>query len=133
MKINEIHHIGVNTRDLKKSIQFYTEVLKLDYINEADLGSDYAAYIKCGSDSVLELFRMDGYLTKQRSKDTDAGVRHIAFDVDHIEDWDEHLKQLKIPYRVELTEIEAIRKRVLLVEAPDNVIIELCQDYENTF
>lgn len=131
MKINEIHHIGINTRDLKKSIRFYTEVLKLHCINEADLGEDYAVYIECGPDSFLELFCMDGRLTEQELNDTAVGVRHIAFDVDQIEAWDDHLKRSKIPYRVKLTKIEAIHKRVLLVEAPDNIIIELCQNYEN--
>lgn len=129
MRINEIQHIAVNTRDLKKSIHFYTEILKLDYVNEADLGNDYAAYIKCGPGSVLELFHMEGNLTERKLDDTAVGVRHIAFDVDDIEAWDNYLKRSGVPYRVELTELEVIRKRVLLVEAPDNVIVELCQNY----
>lgn len=131
MKINGIHHIGVNTRDLKESVCFYTEVLKLDFVSETSLGDDYAAYIKCGPDSVLELFCMEGRLAEQKQNDNAVGVRHIAFDVDHIEEWDGYLRQRKIPYRTELTQIEAIRKKVLLVEAPDNVIVELCQNCES--
>ncbi len=129
MKINEIHHVAVNTRDFDKSIQFYTDVLKLELLEEADLGGDYAAYIKCGKNSVLELFKMDQRLKEDSSDDTKVGIRHIAFDVDHVGEWNHYLKQLEIPYRTELMEIEAIRKKVLLIDAPDNVIVELSEGY----
>lgn len=129
MKINNIHHIAINTRDLKKSIQFYTEILKFRFVEEADLGNDYVAYIEYAPNSVLELFKMDGKLTESALDDTVVGLKHIAFHVDELEKWDDYLKKSNIPYWLELTRIEPIQKKVLLIEAPDHVIIELCEDY----
>lgn len=129
MKINEMHHVAVNTRDFYKSIQFYTEILKLELLEETNLGDDYAAYIKCGKNSVLELFKLDQKLREDTLDDTKEGIRHIAFDVDHVDEWDRYLKKMAVPYRAELMKIEAIRKKVLLIEAPDNVVIELSEEY----
>lgn len=129
MKINGIHHIGINTSDFQKSVDFYTKVLKLDFLEEADLGGDYAAYVRCGDHSVIELFRMDQTCSDHTHEEACVGIRHIAFDVDDVKEWNRYLKELKVPYEAELMNIEAIRKKVLLIQGPDHVIIELSEGY----
>lgn len=126
MKINGLHHIAVNTVDFEKSIRFYTDILKMEFVHEADLGTDYAAYIRYGRDQYMELFRKKQTVERQ-TKDDAEGLRHIAFDVDDVDVWNEYLKEKKVPFNLEVTNVDAIKKRVLLIEAPDHVIIELCQ------
>lgn len=129
MEILGVHHIAINARDFQKSIQFYKEILKLQFVNEVNLGEDYVAYIKCSENLFLELFQMEGRLKEQELDDNKVGLKHIAFSVDHIDQWNTYLKEQKIKFVLEVTEVGAIRQRVLLVEAPDNVIVELCEAY----
>ena len=128
MNINGVHHIAIDTTDFRKSISFYTDTLKMQFVDEVDLGGDYVAYIKSSDGVLLELFRHkpDTFPIVQSSNE--IGVKHLAFSVDNIESWNEYLKNLNIKFTLELLYIQQINKRVLLIEGPDHVIIELCQE-----
>ena len=129
MKINHTHHIAINTRDFKASIKFYQDILKMQFINEVDLGENHVAYLQYAEDSFIELFQMEGRLTESEIDDNRVGLKHIAFDVDDLMEWDTYLKEVNAKFTLGVTELEPIRKRVLLIEAPDNVIVELCENY----
>jgi Lactoylglutathione lyase and related lyases len=129
MKINHTHHIAINTRDFEASIKFYKEILKMQFIDKVDLGEDYVAYLKYAEDSFIELFKMDGKLIEGELEGNLVGLKHIAFDVDNLMEWNAYLKDAGIKFILDVTEVGPIRKRVLLIEAPDNVIVELCENY----
>ena len=121
MKTGTVDHIGINTIDLEKSKKFYEEVMHFPYAGEAQLGDDFVTYM-------IELFLTDGSLLAHGVSEEYVGVKHIAFSVDSVDEWHEHLVKNGCRITLEPTDLEPIRKRVLLFEAPDHVIIELSQN-----
>lgn len=121
-----VNHIGINTVDLKKSEKFYTDVMGFSLIGEYDLGEDYVAIIKVNDTTVLELFRTDGSLPANDPPDGFLGLKHLAFDVDDVDEWRDMLRGKGIEITYGPANIEKISKRVMLFRAPDNVILELC-------
>lgn len=127
MKIQSVHHIGINTTDFAGSIAFYRDVLGLEFLEEADLGDDYVAYLKVDETSVIELFRTDGMEAKIPG-DGYAGLKHLAFSVEDVDEWAECLSGQNVRITFGPADLPAIRKRVVLFEAPDHVIIELAAE-----
>lgn len=125
MVIRGIQHIGIDTENIEESIRFYTKVLGLEMLERADLGEDQAVYIKINEDSVLELF-VSGF-KKGRLENT-AGIRHMAFMVDELEAWHQRLKAEGVEIILEPVEIKEIHKKVMLFQAPDDVVIEFTID-----
>lgn len=95
---------------------------------EADLGGDYAAYMKVNEDTSMELFLTDPALQKQEMEENGIGTRHIAFDVDDVDVWHRRLCEHGVKITLEPCNLDIIGKRVMLFQAPDNVIIELCMN-----
>ena len=128
MKTGTVDHIGINTIDLEKSKKFYEEVMNFPYAGEAQLGDDFVTYMKVDENCAIELFLTDGSLLTHEVSEEYVGVKHIAFSVDSVDEWHEHLVKKGCRITLEPTDLEPIRKRVLLFEAPDHVIIELSQN-----
>ncbi len=121
MVIKGIQHIGIDTENIEESIRFYTEILGLEMLERADLGADQAVYIKINEDSVLELFVSD---FQKGHRENTAGIRHMAFMVDELETWHQRLNEKGVKIILEPVEIKAIHKKVMLFQAPDDVVIE---------
>lgn len=128
MKTGAVNHIGINTVDLQSSIDFYRGVMKFALVGEYDLGGDYVALMQVNAATVLELFRTDGSMKSYAPGDGNIGLKHLAFDVDDVDAWGTYLKEQGCVITYGPADISAIRKRVLLFQAPDNVILELCAD-----
>lgn len=131
MKTGPVDHIGINTIDLEKSKKFYEEVMHFPYAGEAQLGDDFVTYMQIDEHSAIELFRTDGNLLQCEESGAYAGMKHLAFAVDSVDAWYEHLTKYGCRITLEPTDLEPIHKRVLLFEAPDRVIIELSQSINN--
>lgn len=127
MKIHSVNHIGINTIDLKASEQFYQDMMGLEFLGEVDLGGDYVAYFKVDDVTQIELFLTEGFPEKTPG-DGYIGQRHLAFDVDDVEEWAADLKEKSVRITYGPADLPAIKKRVMLFEAPDHVIIELMMD-----
>ncbi len=127
MNVRSVNHIGINTVDLKASEQFYADVLGLPFLGEVDLGGDYVAYFKVDDVTQIELFRTKDFPNKEPG-DGYIGLRHLAFDVDDVEKWAVDLKEKGVRITFGPADLPEIRKRVMLFEAPDHVIIELMMD-----
>ncbi|MEI3339364.1 MAG: VOC family protein [Eubacterium sp.] len=128
MTIGAVNHIGINTIDFQASIDFYQNVMGLPFLGEYDLGGDYVAYFRVNETTTLELFRTDGNMEIHEPGDCRIGLKHLAFDVDDVDAWCAYLKEKNYVITYGSADIPPISKRVLLFQAPDNVIIELCCD-----
>ena len=102
--------------------------IRLYSAGSAQLGDDFVTYMKVDENCAIELFLTDGSLLTHEVSEEYAGVKHIAFSVDSVDEWHEHLVKHGCRITLEPTDLEPIRKRVLLFEAPDYVIIELSQN-----
>ncbi|MEX1307925.1 MAG: VOC family protein [Eubacteriales bacterium] len=128
MKINNIHHIAINTIDIDDSIRFYQDMLGLELTQRADMGFCELVYMKICDNEYLELFNLKQNCKTEPVDENNNGLRHIAFDVENIEQWYESLKSKNAKFIDELGTIEQIKKKYLLIEDPNKVVIELSED-----
>jgi catechol 2,3-dioxygenase-like lactoylglutathione lyase family enzyme len=128
MKITTIDHITINCIDIKKSCDFYENVIGLSLVNTIDLG-EHVLHLYQLPGAKLELIEYKDEQKLVQTGNTDVGVyRHIAFRVD---DLNEALTRCeKAGYGINLppTVIEKIGKNpIMLIVDPNGVEIELIQ------
>lgn len=128
MKINQVHHIAINTVDIDDSIRFYQEMLGFRLTHRADMGFCELVYMKICENEYIELFNLKGGCETDQVGENNRGLRHIAFDVEDIEEWNEVLKSKNAKIIDGPGQIEKINKKYLLFEDPNGVIIELSED-----
>lgn len=125
----KIDHIAINTRDIEKSVRYYSEVFGFKEVNRVDMGECILVYMEICPGSYLELFDLKGNSIEGSVPENMQGLRHIAFHVEDIKAWEKNFKENNAEFVMELTRMEPIRKDGILISDPDGVIIELCADY----
>jgi glyoxylase I family protein len=87
LKINRVHHIAIICSDYERSKHFYTQILGFKILQEnyrAERKS-YKLDLEVGNQYQIELFSFPDP-TKRPSRPEAAGLRHLAFEVDNIDD-----------------------------------------------
>ncbi|MCG3863512.1 MULTISPECIES: VOC family protein [unclassified Photobacterium] len=124
---NGIHHVAIICSDYKRSKYFYSEILKLEIINETYRAQrlSYKLDLRLPDNSQVELFSFPE--APQRPSYPEAqGLRHLAFSVDDVESVAAYLVEHHI-------EVEAIRvdeltgKKFTFFSDPDGLPLELYQ------
>ncbi len=133
MNINHVAHIAINTVDINESVAFYRDVLGFTPCQTADMGEVTLVYLKVNDSAYIELFDLCGNASTRAVAEENAGLRHIAFDVDDLAAWNDMLKAKNVPFLMDVTEMPQIGKRALLISDPCGVVVELCEDiYTNS-
>ena len=125
MKLNRIHHIAVICSDYEVSKRFYTDVLGLNVESEhyREVRKSYKADCLLNGTYVIELFSFPNPPVRPSFPEA-AGLRHLAFEVDNI---DEAIDELDVkgiahePVRID----EYTGKRFVFFSDPDGLPIEL--------
>lgn len=124
MRLNKIHHIAIIASNYEVSKKFYTEILGLQVIREVyrKERDSYKLDLKLG-DSKIELFSFPNAPVRPSYPEA-RGLRHLAFEVDNI---DEAIAELNLhgiecePIRID----EFTGKRFTFFEDPDKLPLEL--------
>lgn len=124
MRLNKIHHIAIIASNYEVSKKFYTEILGLEVIREVyrKERDSYNLDLKLG-DSEIELFSFPNAPVRPSYPEA-RGLRHLAFEVDNI---DEAIAELNLhgiecePIRID----EFTGKRFTFFEDPDKLPLEL--------
>ena len=124
MRLNKIHHIAIIASNYEVSKKFYTEILGLEVIREVyrKERDSYKLDLKLG-DSEIELFSFPNAPVRPSYPEA-RGLRHLAFEVDNI---DEGIAELNLhgiecePIRID----EFTGKRFTFFEDPDKLPLEL--------
>jgi glyoxylase I family protein len=127
LRLNKVHHIAIICSDYIASKKFYTEVMGLSIGAEhyrQDRGS-WKLDLQLNAHYILELFSFPDAPPRLSSPEA-AGLRHLAFEVDDV---DESVAQLaKINIAVEPVRTDPYKgKRFTFFRDPDNLPIELYQ------
>ncbi len=128
LKLNKIHHIAIICSHYDVSKKFYTEVLNCEIVKETYRAErqSYKLDLKVNEVYQIELFSFPDPL-KRLSRPEACGLRHLAFEVNDIEEAIRALNEKGVatePIRMdELTE-----KRFTFFTDPDGLPLEL---YEN--
>jgi len=127
LKINQIHHIAIICTDYELSKHFYTQILGFKIIAEnyrAERKS-YKLDLEVGGQYQVELFSFPNPAARP-SRPEAAGLRHLAFEVDHMDEALAHLKQYDViaePVRID----EFTGKKYTFFPDPDGLPIEFCE------
>ena len=122
---NRIHHIAIICSDYAKSKHFYVEVLGFEIIRESyrENRGSFKLDLKVGNSGQLELFSFPN--TPARVSLPEAcGLRHLAFEVNNIQDIVHKLRSSGIhpePIRID----ETTNKPFTFFRDPDDLPIEI--------
>jgi len=124
LQLNKIHHIAIICSDYEKSKHFYTRILGLEILQEVyrEERQSYKLDLALNGNYVVELFSFTNP-HKRVSRPEAAGLRHLAFEVDNIDETRDYIRSNNI-------EVETIRvdeyshKRFFFISDPDDLPIE---------
>jgi glyoxylase I family protein len=129
--LTKVHHIAIICSDYQRSKTFYTEVLQLEIIREVyreERGS-YKLDLGLNGEYIIELFSFPDP-PKRPSRPEATGLRHLAFQVNDLEEMIAHLKQHNIlsePIRTD----EYTNKRFTFIADPDDLPIEFYEEKQH--
>lgn len=127
LQLNKVHHIAIICSDYEKSKHFYTQILGLKIIREV-FRTDRQSHkldLAINENYVIELFSFPNP-PKRVSRPEASGLRHLAFEVDDIEQTRNYL----LSHSIESETIridEYTEKNFFFIADPDNLPIEFYQ------
>ena len=124
MNLKKIHHVAIIASDYKKSKDFYVNLLGLKIIREVyrEERDSYKLDLEIG-DSQIELFSFKNP-PKRPSYPEACWLRHLAFEVENIEEQVRELKEKGI--KVEEIRIDEFTgRKFTFFSDPDDLPIEL--------
>ncbi len=125
--INKVHHIAIICSDYEVSKKFYTEILGLTIICETYRKErlSYKLDLALKGDYIIELFSFPNPPNRPTRPEA-AGLRHLAFEVDNLDEVIVYLEKQNI--KVEPERIDEINgKRFTFIADPDGLPIEFCE------
>jgi len=127
LKLNKIHHIAIIASDYNKSKHFYTEILGLKVVREVyrETRASYKLDLEVGGQYQIELFSFPSPPARP-SRPEAAGLRHLAFEVDNIDEAIAAIKNFGVmvePIRID----EFTGKRFTFFADPDDLPIEFVE------
>ena len=125
MKLNKIHHIALIVSDYETSKHFYTEILGLQILNETfrTERNSYKLDLALDGAYIIELFSFPDY-ARRPSYPEALGLRHLAFEVDDINEASAELQAKNIPTEpIRIDEITG--RKFFFFSDPDGLPLEL--------
>ncbi len=125
MKINKTHHVAIICSDYAASKTFYVDVLKFSIINETYRAErdSYKLDLKVSDRDTIELFSFPSPPSRS-SKPEACGLRHLAFEVDNIEENVDYLISQGVA--VETIRVDEITgKNFTFFQDPDGLPLEI--------
>jgi glyoxylase I family protein len=125
MKINKIHHVAIICANYTESKHFYVDILKFSVIHETYRSErdSYKLDLKVSDHDTLELFSFPSPPPRP-SKPEACGLRHLAFEVDNIEENIDYLTSQGV--NVEPVRIDPITsKKFTFFKDPDDLPLEI--------
>ena len=123
--LNRIHHISIICSDYEKSKFFYTQILGLKIIRETfrQERQSYKLDLSLNGEYIIELFSFPNP-PQRPSRPEATGLRHLAFEVDNLDNAIEILKKSNI-IAEQIRIDETANKHFTFISDPDNLPIEL--------
>ncbi|MBT2667209.1 VOC family protein [Bacillus sp. ISL-4] len=125
MKVKKIHHVAIICSDYEKSKNFYVNILGCDIENETyrTERKSYKLDLMVGGEYQLELFSFPDSPNRPSYPEA-RGLRHLAFEVDDINQAIEDLEKENIP--VEPIRVDELTgKRFTFFFDPDDLPLEI--------
>ena len=128
MKVQGINHVSINVRDIGASLNFYGGLLGWRQLETVPFEGFSITYFQIPGGGRLELFDYGGKNPKTDRGETEAGLRHLAFNVDDVDTAERDLRSKGVTITLAATDLPSLGCRVLLFLDPNGVTLEFCQD-----
>lgn len=125
LKLNRCHHVAIICSNFQKSKHFYTSILGFEVINEHYRAERKSTKLDLAlnGEYLIELFSFPDP-PQRRSRPEAVGLRHIAFEVDNLDEELLFLSKNNILFEQIRTD-EMTNKRFTFIFDPDDLPIEL--------
>lgn len=119
-----LHHSGIKSADIDKSLDFYTRILGLEVLERIDLVGRRFYFI--GNDKTRIEIEQSNPGDEMLNVDKGYGLYHLAFAVEDLEGLAARLKAESVRFIMEPMQLRADRK-IAFIEDPDGVRIQLIE------
>jgi glyoxylase I family protein len=125
--IRKIDHVSINVLDIHKTLDFYGRILGLKKLETVDCGEFDITHFALPDGSRLELFDYHGRNFNNPRQESEAGLRHIAFQVENVVSHEKHLRAEGVEITLSTCDLPNLGARVLLFLDPNGVTLEFCE------
>ena len=119
-----LHHSGIKSADIKKSIDFYTRIMGLEILEKIDLVGRSFYFV--GNDRTRIEIEEANPGDQMIKVDTGFGLYHLAFAVEDLQKLAARLKKESVKFIMEPVQLRADRI-IAFIEDPDGVRIQLIE------
>src|SRR5262249_21227144 len=129
MKVKKLLHTRYRVNDLERTIKFYKDVLGLEEVrrHKSPRGSELAFLKAPQSDETIELC----YFPSSGPVQVQPDLTHLAFEVDSLAEFEQHLTQCGLKYS-DGPHIKENGGGFAFIDAPEGYEIELIQPARQT-
>lgn len=127
MMLKRVHHIAIICSDYQRSKHFYTQVLGLTIVHELyrEDRRSYKLDLAVNGQYQIELFSSPNPPKRVNNPEA-AGLRHLAFEVEDLEEAIDNLKKHGI--EVETVRVDPVTYKLFtFFKDPDDLPLELCE------
>lgn len=120
-------HVGITVKDLVKSVDFYTKVLNFKEGNKFEYPDRGVTIQFLNASGVqLELFGHSKEVSEAEKKPLQAGVAHIALEVENLNETYEKLKAKGVKFERE-PRVAMMGQKIVFLNDPDGNRLELVE------
>lgn len=112
---------------MRKSVDFYTRIMGLKYLEVVDCGDFDIHYFALPGGARLELFDYRGQSKVQPRDESEVGLRHVAFQVEDVAAHEKILKEAGVEITLPTCDLPNLHARVCLFLDPNGVTLEFCE------
>jgi len=127
MKVQRVDHITINTADIRASIEFYGAVLGFRQLETVPFEGFSLVYFEIPGGGRMELFDYGGKNPRNAREESEAGLRHLAFSVDDVDEAERYLRSKGVTVTLAATDLPSLGSRAILFLDPNGVTLEFCQ------
>jgi catechol 2,3-dioxygenase-like lactoylglutathione lyase family enzyme len=127
LKIKRIEHVSINATRMEQSLDFYGRVMGFRQMQTVDCGDFDIVYFGLPDGSRLELFDYRGKSASLPRHESDAGLRHLAFEVEDVALHERLLREAGAEIVVSTCDLPNLGVRVVLALDPNGVTLEFCE------
>ena len=127
MRVMGINHVSLNVKDIRASTDFYGKVLGFRQMETVPFDGFSLVYFQIPGGGRLELFDYGGKNPASQRDETEAGLRHLAFEVDDVDEAARRLAAAGVKITLPPTDLPTLGSRAILFLDPNGVTLEYCQ------
>ncbi len=119
-----LHHSGIKSADIDRSLDFYTRIMGLEVLEKIDLVGRTFYFV--GNDKTRIEIEQANPGDEMIKVDTGFGLYHLAFAVEALDALAARLKAESVKFILEPIQLRPDRK-IAFIEDPDGVRIQLIE------